>query len=249
MLDSGVALEDDLIRVLRSARRVAALSGAGISAESGVPTFRDAQKGLWAEFDPAELATPEAFARNPKFVWDWYAMRRQTLAQVEPNAGHHALVSWAQRCAEFTVITQNVDGLHQRAGSDAVIELHGNILRVRCSAENVVVDDWREVPDDVPRCGQCAAYLRPDVVWFGEMLPMNALARAEDAVATADLVLSIGTSSLVQPAAQLPYRALEAGITVVEINPEETPLSVAASFSLRGPAGRILPALLAALED
>lgn len=248
MSGSEFAFEESLLQTVRVARRVVALSGAGISAESGVPTFRDAQQGLWAEFDPAELATPEAFKRNPKFVWDWYAMRRQTLANVEPNAGHYALSSWADRCDEFTVVTQNVDGLHQRSGSDPVIELHGNILRVRCSAENIVIENWQELPDEVPRCEQCASYLRPDVVWFGEMLPMDAFARAEEAVAAADLVLSIGTSTLVQPAAQLPYRALQAGTPVIEVNPEETPLSTDASFSLRGPAGKVLPALLAAME-
>jgi NAD-dependent deacetylase len=249
MTDSAAVLDADLVELLRQARRVVALSGAGISAESGVPTFREAQRGLWAQYDPAELATPEGFARNPQRVWDWYVMRRQLIAQVEPNAGHRALAAWAQRRPGLVVVTQNVDGLHQRAGSDAVIELHGNILRTRCSAEGVLVDEWREVPGEVPRCGQCAAYLRPDVVWFGEMLPPNAFARAERAVAAADLVLSIGTSSLVQPAAQLPYRALQAGIPVVEINPEATPLTPAASFSLRGAAGQILPALLAAVDN
>lgn len=243
-----VVFEDGLVELLRSARRVVALSGAGISAESGIPTFRDAQKGLWAKFDPEELATPQAFARNPKFVWDWYAMRRQTLQDVAPNAGHYALAQWERHCDELTVVTQNVDGLHQKSGSSDVVELHGNILRIRCSGENVVVDEWQERPGEVPRCGQCAAYLRPDVVWFGEMLPLEELIRAEKVVAAADLVLSIGTSSLVQPAAQLPYQAMEAGVRVVEINPEETPLSRDADFSLRGQSGQILPALLAAIE-
>jgi|SRR5690625_886606 len=248
-MSSDFAFDDGLIQAARRAQRVVALSGAGISAESGIPTFRDAQKGLWAEFDPMELATPEAFERNPKFVWDWYAMRRQEMVEVEPNAGHYALANWAQRCSDFSVVTQNVDGLHQRAGSEQVIELHGSLLQVRCSAEeHKVVDDWLELPDEVPRCAHCEAYLRPNVVWFGEMLPMGALLRAEEVVATADLVLSIGTSSLVQPAAQLPYRALKAGVTVVEINPDETPLTADATYSLRGPAGQVLPALLAALS-
>lgn len=249
MTDSAGILDAGLVSLLRQAQRVVALSGAGISAESGVPTFREAQRGLWAQYDPAELATPEGFARNPQRVWDWYVMRRELITQVEPNAGHRALAVWAQRRPGLVVVTQNVDGLHQRAGSDAVIELHGNILRTRCSAEGVLVDEWQEVPGEVPRCGQCAAYLRPDVVWFGEMLPPNAFAQAERAVAAADLVLSIGTSSLVQPAAQLPYRALQAGIPVVEINPESTPLTPEASFSLRGAAGQILPALLAAVGN
>jgi NAD-dependent deacetylase len=246
--DSDLGLDDALVALLRQARRVVALTGAGISAESGVPTFRDAQQGLWAKYDPAELATPEGFARNPARVWEWYTMRRALMANVEPNAGHRALARWGQLRPELLVVTQNVDGLHQRAGSARVIELHGNIMRTKCSAENLVVEHWEAEPGEVPRCGQCAAYLRPDVVWFGEMLPMNALASAERAVAEADLVLSVGTSSLVQPAASLPYSALEAGVAVVEVNPEETPLTADATFSLRGGAGRVLPALVACLR-
>lgn len=249
MTRQPVELNDELIAAVRRSQRVVALSGAGISAESGVPTFRDAQQGMWAQYDPMELATPEGFARNPERVWSWYAMRRQQLAKVQPNAGHHALVSWERLRPGLQVVTQNVDGLHQKAGSSQVIELHGSIVRIRCSAEDRVVDDWQEQEGEVPRCGQCAAHLRPDVVWFGEQLPPRAYAQAEQAVAAADLVLVIGTSALVQPAAQLPYQALQAGAVVVEVNPEETPFSADASFSLRGPSGKILPALLAALES
>jgi NAD-dependent deacetylase len=245
-MDADFVLDPELVRLLRRAQRVVALTGAGISAESGVPTFRDAQQGLWAQYDPSELATPEGFARNPKRVWDWYALRRELIGRVEPNAGHRALARWEVLRPDLLVVTQNVDGLHQRAGSSQVIELHGNIMRTKCSLENVVVDQWEARPDEVPRCGQCAAYLRPDVVWFGEMLPVNALATAERAVAEVDLVLSVGTSSLVQPAASLPYGALAADVPVVEINPEETPLTADVHYSLRGSAGRILPLLVEA---
>lgn len=249
MIKRNMELDDDLIAALRQSQQVVALSGAGISAESGVPTFREAQRGLWAQFDPMELATPEGFQRNPQRVWEWYSMRRQQLAEVRPNAGHYALADWEQLRPGLKVVTQNVDGLHQKAGSTDVVELHGSIMRIRCSAEGLVVNEWQEHPGEVPRCGQCAAYLRPDVVWFGEMLPPQAHAQAEQAVAAADLVLVIGTSALVQPAALLPYRALQAGAVVVEVNPEETPFSADASFSLRGPAGQILPAMLDALAN
>lgn len=249
MVERNVMLDEDLLAALRQSQRVVALSGAGISAESGVPTFREAQRGLWAQFDPMELATPEGFQRNPQRVWEWYSMRRQQLAEVQPNAGHYALASWERLRPGLQVVTQNVDGLHQKAGSTDVIELHGSIMRIRCSAENLVVDEWQEQPGEVPRCSQCAAHLRPDVVWFGEMLPPQAHAQAEQAVVAADLVLVIGTSALVQPAAQLPYLALQAGAVVVEVNPEATPFSADATFSLRGPSGQLLPALLAAIEN
>jgi NAD-dependent deacetylase len=235
-----------LLQVLRDARSVAVLTGAGISAESGVPTFRDAQTGLWARFRPEDLATPEAFRRDPKLVWEWYAWRRETVTRVEPNAGHRALVRLAALVPRFTLVTQNVDGLHQRAGSRDVIELHGNILRNKCFAEDVVVERWADDGAVPPRCPRCGAPLRPDVVWFGESLPAAALAAAEQAAAESSVFLSIGTSALVYPAAQLPRSALEAGRTVVEINRDPTPLTPSATFSLRGRSGEILPALLAA---
>ncbi len=233
-----------LLEAIRRARRVVALTGAGISAESGVPTFRDAQTGLWARFKPEELATPEAFRRNPKLVWEWYAWRRQLVAQVEPNAGHRALVELEHRVPEFTLVTQNVDGLHQRAGSRDVIELHGNIARTKCFDEDTLVDEWVDTGEIPPRCPRCGGWLRPDVVWFNEMLPERAIERAIAASRVCDVFLSIGTSALVHPAASLPFEALEQGATVIEINPEETPLTGHAHFRLAGPAGMILPALL-----
>lgn len=236
-----------LLDQLRSAQSVAVLTGAGTSAESGVPTFRDAQTGLWAKYDPAQLATPEAFQRNPKLVWEWYAWRRELVAKAQPNAAHAALVVLQQKVPHLTLITQNVDGLHQRAGSTDVIELHGNLTRIRCTDAGHVASQWDET-DVPPFCPhpQCTALLRPDVVWFGEALPAHALHQAAHAATHCDLLLSIGTSSLVYPAASLPELALQQGIPVLEINPNQTPLTAHASYFLQGPSGQVLPALLQA---
>jgi len=239
------AIPNELLRALRDARFVAALTGAGISTESGLGTFRDAQTGLWARFDPRELATPAAFARNPKLVWDWYAWRRERVAAAEPNAAHRALAELERRTPEFLLVTQNVDGLHQRAGSRNVVELHGNIARVKCSREGTVVKAWPEREGEVPRCPSCGALLRPDVVWFEEMLPQSALAAAEDAARRCDLLLVVGTSAEVYPAALLPLLARERGGLLIEVNPNPTPLSARANFVLRGAAGVVLPRLVA----
>ena len=236
----------ELIAVLRSARRVVVLTGAGVSAESGVPTFRDAQTGLWANFKPEELATPEAFRRNPKLVWDWYAWRREKVHSVQPNPGHVALAELERRIPDFTLVTQNVDGLHQRAGSRNVIELHGNITRVKCFNEGTVVADWNDNAESPPRCAKCGGYLRPDVVWFNESLPEDAFATAEMKARKCDVFFSVGTSSVVYPAAMLPEIALNSRATVVEINPDETALTPFATQSLRGPSGVVLPELLRA---
>jgi NAD-dependent deacetylase len=239
-----------LALTLRNARAVAVLTGAGVSAESGVPTFRDAQTGLWARFDPRELATPGAFARNPKLVWDWYAWRRVLVTRAQPNAGHRALAAMEEHLArgggEFALITQNVDGLHAAAGSVRVVELHGNIRRVKCSREHVVVEDWGERGHDVPRCGRCGAYLRPDVVWFEEALPRAALQRAEAAARSCELFLAVGTSAEVYPAAGLAHHARACGATIAEINPDATPLSAIADHVVHAAAGTALPALVAA---
>jgi NAD-dependent deacetylase len=246
-MSAPIAFASELISRLRAADRVVALTGAGMSAESGVPTFRDALTGLWANFDPRELATPVAFERNPKRVWDWYAERRAQLAQVAPNAGHVALAELETHVPECVVATQNVDGLHARAGSRRVVELHGNLARVKCSREGRIVKRWSE-PDDgmPPRCERCGAYLRPDVVWFEEMLPEAALREAEDAARHCDVLLVIGTSGEVYPAAALPRYAKQRGARVVEINPGHTPLSSLADDRIRMPSGVALPALLAA---
>jgi NAD-dependent deacetylase len=241
-----MTIPQSLAGAIASARSVAVLTGAGVSAESGVPTFRDAQTGLWAQFDPQKLATPDAFRRNPKLVWDWYAWRRKLVAKAEPNAGHRALAVLEGRVSDFVLITQNVDGLHRRAGSRNVVELHGNIGRVKCSLENTIVEHWTEVGDEVPRCAGCGALLRPDVVWFEETLPPDALQAAEDAARRCQILLVVGTSAEVYPAAALPDYAKSAGATIVEINPNPTPLSAVADYVLRAPAGAVLPALIAA---
>ena len=198
---------------------MAVLTGAGVSAESGIPTFRDALTGLWARFNPEELATPQAFERNPALVWDWYAERRAKVAACSPNPGHYALAELERRTPEFLLITQNVDGLHEAAGSRNMVELHGNIRRVKCSRGCGVVATWSE-GNRPPKCPGCEAFLRPDVVWFGEMLPENEFARASLAARNADLFFSIGTSNLVEPAASLTWLAHDHGATVVIVNPD-----------------------------
>ena len=245
---SGFPIDPELVAALRAARFVAVLTGAGISAESGIATFRDAQEGLWARFDPRELATPSAFARNPKRVWDWYAWRRERVRRAEPNAGHRALVALERRVPEFVLVTQNVDGLHQRAGSRTVVELHGNITRVKCSRQGTQFTHWNDDGTDAPRCPDCGAHLRPDVVWFEEPLPADALAPAEDAARRCDALLVVGTSAEVYPAAALPGSARRAGATVIEVNPNATALSSEADHVLRGRAGTVLPALVSALD-
>jgi len=238
-----MAFDDALVALLRRAERVSVLTGAGVSAESGVPTFRDAQTGLWARFRPEELATPEAFRENPKLVWEWYAWRRELCARVAPNAGHLALAALERRFPTFRLITQNVDGLHQRAGSRAVVELHGNITTTRCFDDGGVVESWEELGEVPPRCPRCGGLLRPGVVWFNESLPPRALEAATEAAQSAEVFFSIGTSALVQPAASLPLLAHEHGAIVVEINPGPTPLSQRADYAIAGRAGDVLPAL------
>lgn len=237
-----------LIAALRQARRVAVLTGAGISAESGIATFRDAQSGLWSRFRAEDLATVAAFERDPQLVWDWYAMRRELVVAAAPNPGHFALAALARHIPELTLVTQNVDGLHQKAGSPDVLELHGNIGRVKCFAEGRVIPeaDW-VLGAGVPRCPHCDALLRPDVVWFGETLPASTFRRAEQACREAEIVFSVGTSGLVPPAATLPVTAIEAGAVGVEVNLEATYLGELFDYGLYGPSGVVLPALVAAV--
>lgn len=236
----------ELIQALRKAQNVAVLTGAGISAESGVPTFRDPQDGLWSRFRPQDLASAAAFQRDPKLVWDWYAWRRRIIAGVGPNAGHRALLKFESRIPEFTLITQNVDGLHALAGSRKVIELHGSIMRNRCFDENHLVEPAPDDEERPPRCPRCGSMLRPDVVWFGESLPPEALSAATEAALNCELFFSVGTSSIVNPAAELPVLALQSGATVVEINPEPTRLSGMVQLSLRGSAAPLLSRLVMA---
>ncbi len=241
------SIPEAIVGRLSAARHLTALTGAGISAESGVPTFRQAQDGLWSRYDPTELASPQAFERNPTLVWQWYAWRRGIVDRAAPNAGHLALVALEQFFPNLVLITQNVDSLHQRAGSRAVIELHGSLYRTRCSREGKIISGYSESATP-PICPECGAFLRPDVVWFGEPLPAEAFERAAQASENSDVFLSIGTSSLVFPAASLPLIARQNGALLVEINPEPTPLSDQADYALVGPAGLVLPALLDALR-
>lgn len=234
----------ELLEALRKARHIAVLTGAGTSAESGVPTFRDAQTGLWAKYDPRDLATPEAFRKNPRLVWEWYEWRRNKVASVQPNPGHLALAEIERHVSNFTLVTQNVDGLHARAGSQRIIELHGNITRTKCFNENRLVESWRETGDVPPRCPFCGGPLRPDVVWFGEALPVTAFENALEAAQLCDVFFSIGTSSVVYPAAGLPYEALKAGAVLIEINPEMTELTPHATYSFRAKSGELLPKLI-----
>ena len=238
---------DELIRFLRKAERVAALTGAGVSQESGLRTFRDAQTGLWSEYKPTELASPEAYERNPKLVWDWYAMRREKVGEVDPNPGHFALVDMAHHIPDFSLITQNVDNLHRKAGSPHVIELHGNLGRVKCSSCGQQAEGWNDADGNVPQCEVCGGLLRPDVVWFGESLPRAELESAVLAARACQVFFSIGTSGMVQPAASLAYAARNRGAVVVEVNAEPTPLTQKVDFALHGKSGEILPALVGAV--
>lgn len=229
--------------LLARARSVTVLTGAGVSAESGVPTFRGSD-GLWKGSSALELASPDGFARNPHKVWEWYNLRRRTLLRVRPNPGHLALAELERRVPEFGLITQNVDRLHQAAGSKNVVELHGNIWEVRCTACHAVFDRTAvELPAE-PRCESCLAWLRPGVVWFGEMLPPAALQTAEAWTERCELFLLIGTSAIVWPAAGLASIAKESCAKVIEINPEETPATELADISLRGKSGELLPRIL-----
>ncbi len=228
---------------LRCASSVVVLTGAGVSAESGVPTFRG-PGGLWRERRPEQLATPEAFERDPKLVWEWYDWRRTMLAEAQPNAAHRALVTLEERTRRFTLVTQNVDGLHDRAGSRDPVKLHGDIWMVRCQTCGREARDERvPLPEIPPRCS-CGGLLRPAVGWFGEPLPRAAWARAEAATADAEVVLVVGTSAVVYPAAGLVPLAKASGARVIECNMEETPFSSSLDRSFRGPAGEILPALI-----
>jgi len=237
-------------QLLRHAAHIAVLSGAGISAESGVPTFRDAQTGLWARFRPEELATEAAFRRHPDRVWDWYAERRASLAAVQPNAGHLALAEFERRHpGRLTVITQNVDGLHQRAGSQGVLALHGSLAEDRwldpCALHRQgACDVARAEPGRPPRCPQCGNPVRPAVIWFGEMLPEDALRQAEQAASRCDVMLVVGTAGAVYPAAGLAHQARAVGAQVIIVNPHPSELDELAHLRLAGSAAQVLPRLL-----
>lgn len=253
MIDKTAPLLDKhLLQRLGEAQHVTVLSGAGMSAESGIPTFRDAQTGIWAKYRAEDLATPEAFAANPARVWRWYEERRNAVRSARPHAGHQALVMLESLVPALSLLTQNVDGLHQLAGSNQVIELHGNILRSKCHITGRLIGaDWLtdSTQEPPPSPYVAGGFARPDVVWFGEVLPQEALERAMAAAIRCDFCISVGTTSLVQPAASLPLMALEHGAALVEINPMETPLSMHAEQCLRGPASQVLASVVQQLAD
>lgn len=238
---------EEAARKLASSKAITVLTGAGISHESGIPTFRGSQEGLWAKYDPYQLATREGFRSDPRLVWEWYTYRRGLVEGADPNPGHVALARLERLVENFCLVTQNIDGLHRRAGSRNVVELHGNINRNKCFEENQPVEEWDDsgVP---PRCS-CGSFIRPDVVWFGESLPQEALSRAFSSCEMADAVLVVGTSVLVQPAASLPFIALEKGAWVLEINTDPTPLSERAHLFIAGKSGEVLPKIVERLEE
>jgi NAD-dependent deacetylase len=240
---------------VKQADKIAVLTGAGVSKESGVPTFRDAQTGLWAQYDPQQLATPRAFQQDPKLVWEWYEFRRSIVREAKPNPGHAALAALQQRYPSTTIITQNIDDLHEQAGSHDVIHLHGNIAQTKCfgncqgSPTLVDLAGVASAPDDTPpRCPHCGNFLRPDVVWFGESLPTIQLQRAMNTSRSCDVMLVVGTSGLVHPVASLPIHAYQNGVTIIEVNPDYTALSRIATVRLDGPSGELLPELIEQLD-
>lgn len=232
-----------LLALLDRTTRVAVLTGSGISAESGIPTFRG-EHGLWKQFRAEELATLEAFERDPMLVWEWYDWRRGIIGRAEPNEGHRTISAWQDVFPSFSLITQNIDGLHERAGSRDPVELHGNIWKLRCLREGTVTES-REVPlhSLPPLCPACGAMLRPHVVWFGEALEGRVLDEAFQRSASCDVMFVVGTSAIVHPAASLPLAAADSGAKIVEVNPDPTPLSRTADFIFRGKAGQILPVI------
>jgi NAD-dependent deacetylase len=243
----SIPLPKRLVDKLRDARSIAVLTGSGVSAESGVPTFREAQTGLWERYDPHELATPEAYQRDPKLVWEWYSWRRELVENAAPNPGHGALAELERNLVgDFVLITQNVDGLHRRAGNQHILELHGNIMRSRCPIEEVIVEPCKDDDGIPPSCPGCGVSLRPDVVWFGEALPAGPFEEAFRAARGCDLFISAGTSGFVHPAASLPFQALRSGAMLVEVNPSDTPITRHADYALRGPAEEVLPKLVEA---
>jgi NAD-dependent deacetylase len=238
-------LPQDISQVIETAEIITVLTGAGISAESGVATFRG-KEGLWSRFKPEELASMQAFLANPEMVWEWYQHRRNLLADARPNPGHVALAEWETLASRFTLITQNVDGLHRLAGSKNILELHGNIRVNRCqTCGHETSDESVTFAGRVPICADCGGMLRPAVVWFGEYLPEQELTEAFRAAEHCDLFLTIGTSAQVYPAGSLPEIARTSGATVLEINTEETPFTAQASFHVRGRSGAVLPELVA----
>ncbi len=243
-------MNEDLLKeaaiVIKSAEHFVALTGAGISKESNVPTFRG-EDGLWRNYDAMELATPSAFARNPTLVWEWYTWRQGLISECDPNPAHHTLVGWEKRGILKTLITQNVDGLHIRAGSVNVHEVHGDLWALKCTS-----CDYRgrlnKPASGIPSCPECSNHLRPDVVWFGETLDPLIMSHVYTELERADVCIVIGTSAIVQPAASFPLIVKQRGGRVIEVNIEKTMLTGVADFHLSGKAGEILPALEAFID-
>lgn len=240
--------------LIQTARRIVVLTGAGVSKESGIPTFRDAQEGLWSKYDPTQLATPTAFRDNPKLVWDFYEFRRDMMRDKQPNPGHRALAELEQRFPTMLIVTQNIDELHEQAGSQNVIHLHGRIAQNKCffncQGNPTLVDISRIAWDKTsgpPACPHCGRWVRPNVVWFHEMLPMDELEQAQHASREADVILVIGTSGLVYPAANLPSETKKGGGKVIEVNPDYSMITRIADVKLEGPSGEVLPLVVAAL--
>jgi NAD-dependent deacetylase len=246
-MPESLTLSEEVLNALRGAKSVVVLTGAGVSAESGVPTFRG-QEGLWRNYNPQELATPVAFQRDPVLVWEWYNWRRELIAPLQPNPAHVAIAALEERSPDFVLLTQNIDGLHTLAGSQHVLEIHGNIWRVRCVTEGTVTEN-REVPlKEIPPYCECGAMLRPHIVWFGESLDPDILSRSFQAIEQCDFLMVVGTSAVVQPSASFPIMARQRGATVLEVNMEPTPISSIVNASLFGKAGELLPRLIEALD-
>ena len=242
---------DEAAARLAQARRVVVFSGAGVSKESGISTFREPGEGLWAKYDPMKLATREAYEADPAFVWRWYESRFGLIEAAEPNPGHRA-VAELEQAVPVTVVTQNIDGLHQRAGSTDVVELHGSARRFKCLSERhtgLTRADFAGSDEAPPRCPRCGDMIRPDVVWFGEALPADAIQRALDVATDCDVLIAVGTTGIVYPAAMVPAIAYQTGAAVIDVNPDEDAIAGFADWWLRGPGGEVLPRLVArALE-
>ena len=247
---------EECAEYLRNAKQIAVLTGAGVSKESGIPTFRDALEGLWAKFDPTQLATRRAFEADPKQVWDFYEYRRELMRPAQPNAGHYALAALQKRFPSLRIITQNIDDLHERAGSTDVIRLHGRISQNKCIAncqgDPTLVDvsqlTW-DKSSGPPVCPHCGQYVRPDVVWYGEMLPREQLERAANLLQITDVILVVGTSGLVSPSAEMPEIVNDNGGVVIEVNPDYSKITRIAKLKLEGPSGEMLPQVVTALDS
>jgi NAD-dependent deacetylase len=248
-------MSNDLLEAaqrIKAASRLVVLTGAGISKESGIPTFREAQDGLWERYDPMEMASERGFLRNPKLVWEWYEYRFGMVASAQPNPGHRAIAELEEIVPSVTVVTQNIDGLHQAGGSTRVLELHGSIQRYKCFSgrhTGYSREDFAGQAEKPPRCPECGDLIRPDIVWFGEYLPVDVIRNAYAACREAQVALVVGTSGVVQPAASLPFVAQDEGAAMIDVNPEEDEISRRADIFLQGPGGVVLPQLLEAVRS